>query len=74
MGTEKIYGLGKHRFTPEALSAFIIQSLKADSEAFLGEEVAEAVNSVPAYFNDTQRTATKRAAEMAGLKVVSLDQ
>lgn len=72
MGTEKTFQLGKHRFTPEALSAFVIQSLKADAEALLGEEVTEAVISVPAYFNDTQRTATKRAAELAGLKVERL--
>lgn len=72
MGTEKAYKLGKHSFNPEELSSFIIQSLKADAEAFLGSEVTEAVISVPAYFNDAQRKATKRSAEIAGLKVERL--
>ncbi|WP_055106990.1 molecular chaperone HscC [Paenibacillus ihumii] len=72
MGTEKLYRLGKYTFTPEELSSFVIKSLKADAEAFLGQEVTEAVISVPAYFNDTQRKATKRAAEFAGLKVERL--
>lgn len=72
MGTEKIYRLGKYSFTPEELSSFVVKSLKADAEAFLGQEVTEAVISVPAYFNDTQRKATKRAAEFAGLKVERL--
>lgn len=72
MGTQKIYRLGKHHFTPEELSSFVIKSLKADAENHLGEEVIEAVISVPAYFNDMQRTATKRAAELAGLKVERL--
>ncbi|MBW7477553.1 molecular chaperone HscC [Paenibacillus oenotherae] len=72
MGTEKIYRLGRHSFTPEELSSFIVKSLKADAEAYLGVEVTEAVISVPAYFNDTQRKATKRAAEIAGLKVERL--
>lgn len=72
MGTEKIFRLGDYSFTPEELSSFVIQWLKADAEAFLGQEVAEAVISVPAYFNDMQRKATKRAAEIAGLKVERL--
>lgn len=72
MGTEKLYRLGKYTFTPEELSSFVIKSLKADAEAYFGEEVTEAVISVPAYFNDTQRKATKRAAEFAGLKVERL--
>ena len=72
MGTEKIYNLGKLSFTPEELSSFVIRSLKSDAEAFFKEEVAEAVISVPAYFNDAQRKATKRAAELAGLKVERL--
>ncbi|MGG4555412.1 molecular chaperone HscC [Paenibacillus humicus] len=72
MGTEKLYRLGKYTFTPEELSSFVIKSLKADAEAHFGEEVTEAVISVPAYFNDTQRKATKRAAEFAGLKVERL--
>lgn len=69
MGTEKIYHLGKYSFTPEELSHFVIKSLKEDAEVFLKEEVVEAIISVPAYFNDIQRKSTKRAAELAGLKV-----
>lgn len=72
MGTEKIYRIGRHSFTPEELSSFVVKALKADAEAYLGVEVTEAVISVPAYFNDTQRKATKRAAEIAGLKVERL--
>lgn len=72
IGTEKLYKLGKYNFSSEELSSFIIRSLKADAEAYLGSEVNEAVISVPAYFNDVQRKATKRAAEIAGLKVERL--
>lgn len=72
MGTEKKYTLGQHTFTPEELSSFVLKSLKADAEAHLGVEITEAVISVPAYFNDSQRKATKRAAEIAGLKVERL--
>lgn len=72
MGTEKRYRLGGYSFTPEELSSFVIKSLKADAESYFGTEVTEAVISVPAYFNDTQRKATKRAAELAGLKVERL--
>lgn len=72
MGTEKKYTLGAHTFTPEELSSFILKALKEDAEAHLGVEVTEAVISVPAYFNDSQRKATKRAAEIAGLRVERL--
>ncbi|MGE5628143.1 MAG: molecular chaperone HscC [Solirubrobacterales bacterium] len=72
MGTEKIYRLGIYSFTPEELSAFVIKSLKSDAETFLGGEVTDAIISVPAYFNDAQRKATKRAAELAGLNVERL--
>ncbi|MCM0650060.1 molecular chaperone HscC [Clostridium swellfunianum] len=72
IGTEKQYKLGKHTFSAEELSSFVLKSLKADAEAFFGQEVEEAVISVPAYFNDAQRKATKRAAELAGLKVERL--
>ena len=72
MGTEKIVQLGKYSFLPEELSSFVIKSLKEDAEAFLGHAVSEAVISVPAYFNDAQRKATKRSAEIAGLKVERL--
>ncbi|EPY2274648.1 molecular chaperone HscC [Clostridium sporogenes] len=72
IGTNKIYQLKNYKFTPEDLSSFILKSLKKDAEVFLGEEVTEAVISVPAYFNDSQRKATKRAGELAGLKVERL--
>lgn len=72
MGTEKVFNLGKYSFNPQELSAFVLKSLKADAEAYLGYEVQEAVISVPAYFNDSQRKATKQAAELAGLKVERL--
>lgn len=72
MGTEKKVMLGKYNFTPEELSSFILKSLKEDAQAFLGEEITEAVISVPAYFNDFQRRATKVAGELAGLKVERL--
>lgn len=72
MGTKKEFLLGNKKFLPEELSSFVIRFLKEDAEVFLGEAVDEAVISVPAYFNDTQRKATKRAGELAGLKVERL--
>lgn len=69
MGTERAYNLSGHLFRPEELSSMVLRSLKEDAEAFLGEEVTEAVISVPAYFDDKRRKATKRAGELAGLKV-----
>ena len=67
MGSDKKYNLGGKEFTAEELSSFVLRSLKEDAEAFLGEEIEEAVISVPAYFNDMRRKATKRAGELAGL-------
>lgn len=72
MGTKKEFSLGNYKFTPEELSSFILKSLKEDAEQYLNEEVTEAVISVPAYFNDKQRKATKNAAELAGLYVERL--
>ncbi len=69
MGTEREYVLSGKRFKPEELSSMVIRALKEDAESYLGEEVTEAVISVPAYFDDKRRKATKRAGELAGLKV-----
>jgi len=69
MGCEKKYMLGGATFKPEDLSAMILRSLKSDAEVFLGEEITEAIVSVPAYFNDAQRSATKAAGQLAGLRV-----
>ena len=69
MGSGKKFKLGNKEFTAEELSSFVLRSLKEDAEAFLGEEVTEAVISVPAYFNDARRKATKHAGELAGFKV-----
>lgn len=69
MGTEREYVLSGQKFKPEELSSMVLRALKEDAEAYLGEEVTEAVISVPAYFDDKRRKATKRAGELAGLKV-----
>lgn len=69
MGTEQKYQLADKSYNAEELSAFVLKSLKEDAEVYLNEEVEEAVISVPAYFDDKRRKATKRAGELAGLKV-----
>ncbi len=69
MGSDRKYELSGKEYTAEELSSFILRSLKEDAEEYLGEKVEEAVISVPAYFNDMRRKATKRAGELAGLKV-----
>ncbi|HRG16484.1 MAG TPA: molecular chaperone HscC [Pseudomonadota bacterium] len=72
MGSDRETRLGTHRFRPEELSALVLKALVADAEAALGERIVEAVISVPAYFSDAQRKATKAAGEIAGLKVERL--
>jgi molecular chaperone DnaK len=72
MGTRTKVRLRDREFTPEQLSAFLLQKIKADAEAFLGEPIKDAVVTVPAYFDDNQRSATKDAATIAGLNVVRL--
>ena len=69
MGADHKVKLGKKTFSAVELSSLVLRSIKEDAEAFLGEPVEEAVISVPAYFNDNQRHATKIAGELAGLKV-----
>ena len=69
MGTDHEYDLAGMKFSSEELSGFVLRSLKEDAEVYLGEAVHEAIISVPAYFNDNQRKATKRAGELAGLTV-----
>jgi molecular chaperone DnaK len=72
MGTDHVYRINGKDYTPQQISAFILQKIKRDAEAFLGEKITKAVITVPAYFNDNQRTATKDAGKIAGLDVVRL--
>jgi len=72
MGSDRQTRLGTQLFRPEELSALVLKSLKADAERYLGEAVTEAVITVPAYFSDAQRKATKIAGQLAGLKVERL--
>ena len=69
MGTERKWLLGEKVFLPEELSSFVIRSIVEDAENYLGEKVEEAVISVPAYFHDSQRVATKRAGALADVRV-----
>ncbi len=69
MGSKRIWMIGGKEYTPTDLSALVLRTLKEDAEHFLGEEIDEAVISVPAYFNEHQRKATKLAGKLAGLKV-----
>src|SRR3712207_3944404 len=69
MGEETKIKIGDEELSPEEVSSIILKKLKEDAEDYLGEEVTEAVITVPANFNDIQRKATKEAGEMAGLKV-----
>ncbi|WP_221799370.1 Hsp70 family protein [Oceanobacter mangrovi] len=72
MGSQQTFRLGKKSISPIELSSLVLQSLKEDAEAFLNEPVQQAVISVPAYFNDLQRKATRQAAQLAGLEVERL--
>jgi molecular chaperone DnaK len=72
MGTDYKYKIYGKEYTPQQLSAFLLQKIKRDAEAFLGDKVDKAVITVPAYFNDNQRQATKDAGAIAGLEVVRI--
>lgn len=72
MGTKEVMEIDGKKFTPQEISAMILQKLKNDAEAYLGEKITDAVITVPAYFDDSQRTATKEAGKIAGLNVLRI--
>ena len=72
MGTGHKYKIDGKEYTPQQISAFILQKIKRDAESFLGEKIEKAVITVPAYFDDNQRQATKDAGSIAGLEVVRI--
>ncbi|MDI6606532.1 MAG: molecular chaperone DnaK [Candidatus Omnitrophota bacterium] len=72
MGTDFHFKVFGKEYTPQQISAFILQKIKADAESYLGDKVEEVVITCPAYFDDNQRTATKDAGEIAGLKVLRI--
>ena len=72
MGTDWKQKIGEDEFTPQEISAYVLQKLKADAEAYLGQEVTQAVITCPAYFSDAQRKATRDAGRIAGLEVLRI--
>src|SRR6266568_4729631 len=72
MGSDWSVNIDGKKFTPQQISAFVLQKLKRDAEAYLGEKITDAVITVPAYFSDAQRQATKEAGQIAGLNVLRI--
>ena len=72
MGTNWSVSIDGKKFTAQQISAFVLQKLKRDAEAYLGENITDAVITVPAYFSDAQRQATKEAGQIAGLNVLRI--